>query len=96
LLLHDKYQLVDLVRPEGANGNRLKNGLKSASLTKPERLRHFRDRVLNRTAEGRELIKLYYQLSPAITAAMEEDEAFKAEVKEAADGMLPLIQKMVE
>lgn len=61
-----------------------------------ELLRHFRDRVLNRTAEGRELIKLYYQLSPAMTAAMEGDEAFKAEVKEAVDDVLPLIQKMVE
>jgi hypothetical protein len=61
-----------------------------------ELLRYFRDRVLNRTAEGRELIKLYYQLSPAMTAAMEGDEAFKAEVKEAVDGVLPMIQKMVE
>ncbi len=42
------------------------------------------------------MIKLYYQLSPAITAAMEEDEAFKAEVQEAIDDVLPLIQKMVE
>jgi hypothetical protein len=61
-----------------------------------ELLRHFRDRVLNRTAEGRELIKLYYQLSPAITVAMEEDESFKAEVKGAIDGVLPLIERMVE
>ncbi len=61
-----------------------------------ELLRHFRDRVLNRTAEGRELIKLHYQLSPAITAAMEEDETFKAEVRELIDSVLPLIQKMVE
>jgi len=51
---------------------------------------------LNRTAEGRELIKLYYQLSPAITAAMEEDEVFKGEVQAAIDDLLPLIQKMVK
>ena len=61
-----------------------------------ELLRHFRDRVLSRTSEGRELIKLYYQLSPAITAAMEEDEVFKGEVQEAIDDLLPLIQKMVK
>jgi len=61
-----------------------------------ELLRHFRDRVLNITAEGRELIKLYYQLSPATTAAMEEDEVFKGEVQEAIDDLLPLIQKMVK
>jgi hypothetical protein len=51
---------------------------------------------LKRTAEGRELIKLYYQLSPAITAAMEEDEAFKADVRELIHNLVPLIQTMVE
>jgi hypothetical protein len=61
-----------------------------------ELLRHFRDRVLSRTAEGREFIKLYYQWSPVIKTAMEEDEAFKAKVRETVDGVLPLIEKMVE
>jgi hypothetical protein len=61
-----------------------------------ELLRHFRDRVLSRTAEGRELIKLYYQWSPALTTAMDGDEAFKAEIKEAVDGVLPLIEKMMK
>jgi len=59
-------------------------------------LRKFRDEVLNKTSEGRQLIKLYYQLSPAIVKTMEEDEAYKAEVMELIDSLLPLIERMVE
>jgi len=43
---------------------------------------------------GQEIIKLYYQWSPVIVRAMEEDEEFKAEVKEMIDGVLPLIRGM--
>jgi hypothetical protein len=56
-----------------------------------ECLRYFRDNILNQTLRGEELIKLYYQWSPAIVKAMEEDEAFKEEVKEMIDGILGLI-----
>ncbi len=54
-------------------------------------LRLFRDRVLSQTPEGQEIIRLYYQLSTAIVRAMEEDEAFKEDVKEMIDGVLGLI-----
>ena len=57
-----------------------------------ELLRYFRDNVLSQTPEGRELIKLYYELSASIVKAMEEDEEFKAQVKEMIDGVLPLIK----
>jgi len=59
-------------------------------------LRHFRDNVLTKTPEGQEIIKLYYQWSPAIVKAMEEDEGFKAELKEVIDGILPLIKIQVD
>jgi len=59
-------------------------------------LRKFRDGVLSKTSEGREIIKLYYQWSSAIVKAMEEDEEFKEEVKEMVDGVLPLIRGAVE
>ena len=62
---------------------------------KTELLRNFRDEVLNKTPEGKELIKLYYQFSPAIVKAMEEDEAFKEEVKETIDGVLGLIGEAI-
>ena len=55
-------------------------------------LKEVRDTVLSRTEEGRELIKLYYQWSPLISEAMEEDEEFKEELKGMIDGMLSLIR----
>jgi len=51
-----------------------------------ELLRYIRDDVLSQTPVGREIIRLYYQLSPVIVMAMEKDEEFKEEVKE----LLPL------
>jgi hypothetical protein len=59
-------------------------------------LRYFRDSILSRTLEGQEMIKLYYAWSPPIVRIMEEDEGFKAEVKEMLDGILPLIEELVE
>jgi hypothetical protein len=55
---------------------------------KTERLRYFRDNVLTRFPEGQEIIRLYYEWSPAIVKAMEEDEEFRTEVKEMIDGIL--------
>ena len=45
---------------------------------------------------GQEIIKLYYQWSPAIVNAMEEDEEFKKEVKMMIDGVLGLITEEAE
>jgi hypothetical protein len=61
-----------------------------------ELLREFRDSVLSKTAEGQEIIKLYYLWSPAILAAMERDEAFRNWVKETIDSILPVIESEVE
>ena len=54
-------------------------------------LRYIRDNVLHQTPEGKELIKLYYQRSPAIVKAMEEDEEFREVVKELIDGVLGFV-----
>jgi len=51
-------------------------------------LRYVRDTILSKTPEGQEIIKLYYQWSPAIVKLMEEDEEFKQDVKEMIDGIL--------
>jgi len=61
-----------------------------------EILKFIRDYVLRTTPQGQELIKLYYELSPAIVKAMEEDGEFEAQLKEMIDGMLPLIREIVE
>jgi hypothetical protein len=56
-----------------------------------ETLRYLRDDVLSTTPTGREIIRLYYQWSPAIVKAMEEDEEFREEVKELLNHILQLI-----
>ncbi len=61
-----------------------------------EFLRNFRDHILSKTPSGRELIRLYYQLSPAIVKAVEENEALREEVKKIIDKTLPLIEVEVE
>jgi len=61
-----------------------------------ELLRYFRNNVLGQTPEGQEIIRLYYQWSPAIVKAMKKDDGFKEEVKEIIDGILLLITEEVQ
>ena len=57
-----------------------------------ELLRNFRDNVLSQTPAGQEIIKLYYEISPAVVKAMEEDEAFKQEMKGMIDEIFLLLR----
>ena len=57
-----------------------------------ELLRYFRDNALSKSPAGKELIKFYYQWSPAIVKAMEQDEDFNADVKDLVDEILPLLR----
>lgn len=59
-------------------------------------LRYVRKNILSHTPEGGEIIKLYYEWSPAIVKEMEEDEKFKEYVKEMIDGVLKLITAEAE
>ena len=61
-----------------------------------EHLRYFRDNILTSTPEGQEIIRLYYELSPAIVKAMEEDEEFREQVNEMIGGVLELIGERVK
>ena len=54
-------------------------------------LRYVRDEVLSKNTEGRELIKLYYQLSPAIVKLMWEDKLFKEELRGIVENILPIL-----
>jgi hypothetical protein len=56
-----------------------------------ELLRNVRDNVLSKSPEGQEIIRLYYQWSPAIVKAMGEDEEIKEHVKELIGGILMLV-----
>lgn len=58
------------------------------------RMRYFRDNILRITPAGQEIIRLYYQWSPLLLKTMEEDEGFKEEVTEIADGVLEIIGKV--
>jgi hypothetical protein len=59
-------------------------------------LRNFRDEVLSKTRAGQDLIRLYYEWSPAIVKAIKEDEEFKEHVKEMIDEILMLIEAGTE
>jgi len=61
-----------------------------------EILRYMRDNVLSKTPEGREMVRLYYKLSPVIVKVTREDEEFKEEVKAIVDVILQLIKKETE
>ena len=56
-----------------------------------ERLRFFRDHVLNQTPEGREMIRLYNEWSPVVVKAMRKDETFRNDLKEMINAILPLV-----
>ena len=60
-----------------------------------ELLRYFRDDILSKTPEGKEIIRLFYEWSPATVRAMEEDEEFKKELKAITDEILLLIRAEV-
>jgi hypothetical protein len=53
-------------------------------------LRYFRDNMLSRTPEGRELIRLFYLWDPLLIRAIEEDEAFREEIKEMIDALFAI------
>jgi hypothetical protein len=50
-----------------------------------------RDNILSQNPEGQEIIRRYYELSPVIVKAIEEDEELKEQVKEMIDVVLELI-----
>jgi DMSO/TMAO reductase YedYZ molybdopterin-dependent catalytic subunit len=61
-----------------------------------ELLRYFRDNILSQTPEGQEIIRLYYEWSPAIVKAIIEDKEFKKDFKKMIGGILQLIIEAAE
>ena len=59
-------------------------------------LKRFRDAVLAKTDEGRQLIKLYYELSPVLSEILIQSSEFKNELKTAIDENLPLAKTVWE
>jgi ABC-type amino acid transport substrate-binding protein len=58
-------------------------------------IRKVRDDVLNKSDAGRAFIKLYYQMSPALLQAMTESKAFKQEVREILDLIVPVLREEI-
>ena len=52
--------------------------------------------VLQETREGQQLIKLYYVWSPVLARALDQDDGFRAEIREMIDGIVPVLQGEVE
>jgi hypothetical protein len=59
-------------------------------------LRKFRDDVVSTTPEGIYLVTLYYQWGPMLSVAMEENQAFKAAMKNLIDAFLPVIRAVMD
>jgi hypothetical protein len=55
-------------------------------------LRTFRDAVLLRTPEGRELIRLYYQWGPFVSRVIEADEQVREQAEQLADAAVKMIE----
>ena len=51
-------------------------------------LREFRDKVLNKTADGQRIINLYYAMSPVVVKIINKDETLKGRLKTAIDEFL--------
>jgi hypothetical protein len=58
-------------------------------------LRACRDAVARSGPEGRQLIALYYAWSPFIVNALQADATFRQWLKEAMDGLIPLLAQAV-
>ena len=54
-------------------------------------LRYIRDHVLSKSPEGREITRLYYELSPVITVMMKNDNELRRELQRTADKVFRLI-----
>jgi len=90
-LLVDGSYACDDQCPESGTSDCPTEQIYGAYSAETELLREFRDKVLRKTPEGKEMIKLYYEWSPAIVEAMEGDQEFKKQVKEILDGVLLLM-----
>ena len=52
-------------------------------------LREFRDSSLSKTAQGQNIIRLYYAVSPALLNMMNQDKAIEYRIRKAIDELLP-------
>jgi|GEM_PF-1540355 len=59
-------------------------------------LRVYRDKVLSKSASGRQMIKTYYELSPAVVEVLQNNDTARANTRQILDNLLPAIRKKVK
>jgi hypothetical protein len=61
-----------------------------------ELLREYRDKVLSKSATGRQMIKTYYELSPAVAEVLQQNETAKSNARRVLDSLMPAIREKVK
>ena len=60
-----------------------------------ELLREYRDKVLSKSATGRQMIKTYYELSPAVAEVLQKNDTARANARRVLDSLMPAIREKV-
>ena len=58
-----------------------------------EQLREYRDTVLSKSETGRQLIRKYYELSPAVSDYLRKNEKARAQARRMLDSLMPAIRE---
>jgi hypothetical protein len=61
-----------------------------------EMLREYRDKVLSKSTAGRQMIKTYYDLSPAVVEALQKNNTARASARRVLDSLMPAIRKKLK
>jgi hypothetical protein len=61
-----------------------------------EVLREYRDKVLCKSATGRQMIKTYYELSPAVSEVLQKNDTARASARRVLDSLMPAIREKVK
>jgi hypothetical protein len=61
-----------------------------------ELLREYRDKVLNKSATGRQMIEAYYEASPAVAEVLQQNETARTSARRVLDSLMPAIRKKVK
>ena len=61
-----------------------------------ELLREYRDKVLSKSGTGRQMIKTYYELSPAVAEVLQKNDKAKASARKVLDSLMPAIREKVK
>jgi hypothetical protein len=61
-----------------------------------ELLREYRDKVLSKSASGRQMIKTYYELSPAVVEVLQKNDTDRSSARRVLDSLMPAIREKVK